>query len=476
MTRKNFFIILIVILCFCAVFSSYKINYTLSLNTKDIECEQIDCEGPIIKSLCPEKCQQYIIGKPSINIKYSDESGIDTSSVKLFVNYKDVTKESTITNEGISYLPKKKFKRGNQIVKLEVSDLSSNKSTYEWYFTVGTPVYNHYYGLLHSHTAASDGHGSYGDAYYLARDKANLDFFAITEHSSLLDNYLECNIKDGSKSEEWKELIQFAENFTKKNEFIALNGFEMTYPFKCDTKIGHINVFNTNGFAYKDDYTKDLENFYMLLYEQENAIGQFNHPGEKFGNFNNFKYSSYGDDVISLLEVENGYNKDLSKNIKSFDMYQLALDNGWHVAPTCGQDNHRVDFGIANELRTVILSTDLSKDALLDSLKNMRVYATEDKNIRIDYTINNLPMGSIINKVSNLNFSISVIDNDLKDTIQEIQVISNKGAIIKNKKFNSNLAKLEFSLKPVDNTFYYIKVIQKNNKISITAPIWVENK
>ena len=106
----------------------------------------------------------------------------------------------------------------------------------------------------------------------------------------------------------------------------------------------------------------------------------------------------------------------------------------------------------------------------------MRVYATEDKNIRIYYTINNLPMGSIINKVSNLNFSISVIDNDLKDTIQEIQVISNKCAIIKNKKFNSNLAKLEFSLKPIDNTFYYIKVIQKNNKTSVTAPIWIENK
>ena len=62
MTIKKIFIFLTVILC-STVFSSNKINYTLSLNTKDIECEQIDCEGPIIKSLCPEKCQQYIIAE-----------------------------------------------------------------------------------------------------------------------------------------------------------------------------------------------------------------------------------------------------------------------------------------------------------------------------------------------------------------------------------------------------------------------------
>lgn len=480
MIKKKFILLFIIGVIFSTFFIVSKTNYasTLSSNSSDIECEQIDSKGPIIESLSPSKCQQYIVGKPSINIKYSDKSGVDTSSVKLYVNYKNVTKDCIITDEGVTYSPDKKFKRGNQIIKMEVSDLSNskNKSIFEWYFTVGTPVYNHYYGLLHAHTSASDGHGNYGDAYYLARDEAKLDFFAITDHSNLLDNYLICNIKDSSKSKEWTELIQYAEKFTKKDEFIALNGFEMTYPFNTEKKIGHINVFNTSGFTYPDENTKDLENFYMLLYEQENAIAQFNHPGDKFGDFDNLKYSYYGDEVISLLEVENGYNKDLNKNIKSFDMYQLALDKGWHVAPTANQDNHRVDFGIANELRTVVLSTDLSKDALFDSLKNMRVYATEDKNVKIDYTINNLPMGSRINKSSNLNFSISVIDNDLEDIIEEIQVISNKGKIIKSKNFNSNLAKLEFSLKPINNTFYYVKVIQKNNKTSVTAPIWIENK
>jgi len=83
-------------------------------------------------------------------------------------------------------------------------------------------------------------------------------------------------------------------------------------------------------------------------------------------------------------------------------------------------------------------------------------------------------MGSTISKSSKLRFSISVIDNDFEDKIEEIQIISNKGEIVKIKNFNSNLAKLEFTTKTIKDKFYYVKVIQKNDKISVTAPIWVK--
>ena len=467
MRFKKFIISLCFILLF--YFTYYPLtNFNIA---KDINT---DNKGPIIYNISPDKCQQFIVAKPDIKINYKDENGIDKCSVKLLINYKDVTKKCTITDNYIHYLPDIKFKRGSQIVKLEVSDKLKNKSEYEWYFTVGTPIYNHYRGLIHSHTQASDGHGTYNDAYYLARDKAKLDFFAITEHSNLLDNHLQCNINDASRSSKWNDLINTKDLFNDKNKFVALNGFEMTYPFKVKNPIGHINIYNSNGFISSELPNMTLENFYKFIYDQDDLIGQFNHPCEKFGSFNNFKYSSYGDYVISLIEVGNGYNKDMNKNIRSHDMYQLALDNGWHLAPTCNQDNHRVDFGIANEFRTVVLATDLNKDALYDALRNMRVYATEDKNIKIEYTVNNLPMGSTIKNISKLNFNISAIDSDEKDEITEIQVISNNGEIIKSKSFNSNMARLEFSLKSKKNKFYYIKIIQNNDKVSVTAPIWIE--
>lgn len=450
------------------------VNY---LNNDSVHVGSFDNAPPTIKSISPGKCSEYIVSKPTIKIKYFDESKIDKSSIRLLVNYEDVTNKATISDSSITYIPDKKFKRGNQVVSLEIKDLSpnKNKSNIEWYFTVGTPIYKHYRGLLHSHTSASDGHGSYSDAYYLARDKSNLDFFFITEHSNMLDNNSKCDINNASKSSEWSELVKVSDKFTCEKKFLGLYGFEMTYPYNVDNPIGHINIFNSKGFiTEKHGDMMNLDNFYNFIYNQENLIGQFNHPGEKFGNFNNFEYSSKGDAIISLLEVRNGYNSDTSKNINSYDMYQLALDKGWHVAPTCNQDNHRVNFGIANEFRTVVLCSELTKDALYDALKNMRVYASEDKNLKVDYTINNLPMGSKITKCSRLNFYISAVDNDKNDKIKEIQVISNKGKIIKSKNFDSNIARLEFSMKSNKNSFYYVKIIQDNKKTSVTSPIWIK--
>ena len=83
-------------------------------------------------------------------------------------------------------------------------------------------------------------------------------------------------------------------------------------------------------------------------------------------------------------------------------------------------------------------------------------------------------MKVLTKNISKLNFNISAIDSDEKDEITEIQVISNNGEIIKSKSFNSNMARLEFSLKSTKNKFYYIKIIQNNDKVSVTAPIWIE--
>lgn len=473
-----FIAIALAFLCFIKLDHIYNklnketLNYVFEDTSKELK-DSIDFDGPKIDSVYPLKCEEYIIGTPTIEAHYKDDSNINLESIKLFVNYIDVTSKCNITDNKISYTPEKKFKRGNQIVKLTISDSLNNITELEWYFTVGTPIYKHYRGLLHSHTSASDGHGSYNDAYYMARDKAFLDFFAITDHSNLLDNHQLCNLDNAKASNKWNELIMSRDRFTKNNEFIGLNGFEMTYDYNIDNPVGHINVLNSDGFITAGSPELSLDNFYSMLSNYDNLIGQFNHPCEKFGYFNNFKYSSKGDKALCLLEVNNGYNEDHSKNIHSYDFYQLALDKGWHVAPTCNQDNHRVDFGIANEYRTVVLATDLTRDNIYDSLKNMRVYATEDKNLRIDYTINDLPMGCELENPTKLRFSISAIDNDSKDKIKKIEVISNNGKIIKQKSFNSNLAKLEFSLIPKTNAFYYVKVIQDNDKTSVTAPIWI---
>ena len=435
-----------------------------------------DTLSPKIESISPSKCEKYIVGMPTIKICYSDNDDIDLSSIRFFINYKDVTKDCIINKNVLEYTPSKKFNRGNQIAKIDISDASNNKTSFEWYFTVGTPIYTHYRGLLHSHTNASDGHGTFDDAYYMSKYKANLDFFAITEHSNMFDNFIKCNLNNADSSEEWTLLEDTKDKFTTSNEFIALRGFEMSYDYTNPNSLGHINIFNSKGFITEQHPNMDnLTTFYNTISLDENLIGQFNHPCLDFGLFNNFNYHANADKIINLIEVGNGYKENTSDNRVSFDKYQLALDKGWHLSPTCNQDNHIVDFGVANEFRTVILATALTEDSIYDALKNRRTYATQDKNLKIDFNINDLPMGTIINNPSKLHLSVSAIDPDYDDFIKEIQIISNNAKLIKSKTFDSNIAKLECNIKDTQsNTFYYIKIIQNNDKVSVTAPIWIK--
>ena len=85
-------------------------------------------------------------------------------------------------------------------------------------------------------------------------------------------------------------------------------------------------------------------------------------------------------------------------------------------------------------------------------------------------------MGTIIENPNNLRFIVSAIDNDLDEKIMKIQVFSNNNKFIKGKTFNSNYAKLDFSLNNTKDSYYYAIITQKNNKKTITAPIWIENK
>ena len=452
------------------LFITFSSNNSYCLN-------KIDNIPPKITIISPSNAQQYIISKPTIRASFYDEGKIDLKSIKFLVNYKDVTKNCKIEKNHIIYKPKNKLKRGTQIVELFISDKSGNKTKCEWHFTVGSPNYKHYYGLIHSHTSNSDGHGSFEDAYYNAKFKAKLDFFAITEHSNMLDHDTNVTLDNANLSYKWRNLDNVSNDYTSNGNFLAIKGFEMSYPFQNIKKpIGHINIFNTDGFVSTNDsiYANNLDNFYKEISKYDNLIGQFNHPCNLFGNFNDFKYSSDADSVISLIEVCNGYQREIKKNKIAFDEYQKALDLGWHLAPTANQDNHKTDWGNANEFRTVVLCTDLNKNSFYDSLKNMRVYATQDKNLKIDYNINEHIMGSTLKNTSNLYFNISVVDNDKKDKIQKIEVITNNGKVAAYKNFNSNLAKLDLKLITLKDSFYYVKIYQSNNKVSVTAPIWVE--
>mgnify|MGYP002736191834 FL=1 len=260
-----------------------------------------------------------------------------------------------------------------------------------------TPDWNIYFGQLHAHTNLSDGTGSVEEAFDHASKVENLDFFAVTDHSDSFDNADAGEIaKDGAGiSAGWAAGKQAAASVTNE-DFVGLFGFEMTWPE--DKQLGHISTFNTPGWQTRDQEDFEnvptaLEHYYKALTTVPGSVSQFNHPDIIHGDFERFDhYSPQYDAVISLLEVAG------EDGVVDCAYYDLALDKGWHVAPTNNQNNHNGQWGDASRARTVILAETLTEEALYAAMKDRRVYATQDSDLTVYYTLNGAVMGSILPK------------------------------------------------------------------------------
>lgn len=428
-----------------------------------------DIVPPKITGVSPEDGAAGVIPRPEISAAYSDPSGIDTASVKLYLDEVDVTADAAVTEAKVTYTPAADLAQGLHTVKVEVADASpaKNKAALTWTFTVGEEEYNFYFGQLHSHTNYSDGQGTPDDAYKWARDTAQADFFAITDHSNSFDNDL-----DWTKSVEWQNLHTIADQYNKDGEFVAIAGFEMTWSGSTGGW-GHINTFNTEWFESRNNQSMDLPAYYNKISQYPDSISQLNHPGTTFGDFADFGYYSPAvDNVVHLIEVGNGEGPVRGSGyFPSYEYYTRALDKGWHLAPSNNQDNHKANWVTANTARTVILAPQLTRNDIYDAIRKMRVYATEDENLRIMYKVNGRVMGSFLDNPDELAISIEIADPDSTDQIGKVSIITSGGQVVAEKNFAANTAEWDLTL-DAQHPYYYVRVDQADKDIAVTAPVW----
>ena len=249
---------------------------------------------------------------------------------------------------------------------------------------------------------------------------------------------------------------------------------------------GHINTFNTPGIVSRNNKTLNnktddagMKAYYALLSQAEGAqsISQFNHPGTTFGNFKDFNYwDPVIDSRMYMVEVGNGEGQiGAGGYYPSYEQYIMALDKGWHLAPTNNQDNHKGKWGNANDARDVIITDDFSEAGIYEAIRALRMYATEDKNLELTYTVNGLMMGSSITEIPDkLNVEVTVNDPDVSDSIAKVEVVANSGKVAYTWDNAAQLrsGKLSATLDP-SYSYYFIRVTQKDGDLAVTSPVWV---
>ena len=452
-------------------------------------------DEPFFEDLTPAPNSQTREDKrPVVSAKVGNVG--DNPTFTMTLNGEPV--EAVFEDGVLSYTPTEDMADGRVTVEIVATRADGVSAEKTWNFTVGVSAYQLYFGQLHSHTTYSDGSGTLDTALeYIESipESANVQFVAFTDHSNYFDAPNAANpaaaLNDESlmtpaSKTEWDTYRETIREFNSKHtdvELLAIPGFEMTW----SGGPGHINTYDSDGLVSRNN--EELNNktndagmklYYSTLNEGD-SISQFNHPGDTFGNFTDFSYWDEETDAhMFLVEVGNGEGQvGAGGYYPSYEQYTLALDNGWHVAPTNNQDNHKGRWGNANDARDVVLTNDFSEQGIYDAIRALRVYATEDKNLQISYTVNGEPMGTIFseeNKPETLNVEVTLFDPNDYDLISKVELVANGGKVVHTWNDAEELAEgmLTAELTPT-YTYYFVRVTQEDGDLAVTAPIWVGN-
>lgn len=363
-----------------------------------------------------------------------------------------------------------------------------------------------YFGNLHSHTSLSDGSGTPVQAYRHARFEAHLDFLAVTEHNHRRapsriseDPYLY------NGSADWT-LISAAEALTEPGEFVAIYGQE----FSTIGSGNHANVLEVTEVIQTSDVPNGEWDALLNDWLRRNPDSQgepalllLNHPAQS-SSPNALEYGIDDFDTVEewrrvldahaqLINIVNGPSHEGSKvGAPSESEFLRYLNMGLHLAPTADQDNHLNDWGSAAETRTGVVAEDLTKSTLLQALRDRRVYATEDRNLRLVMTVEDSLMGSRFTGThvpaagSPLDVVLSIRDDDEPSAVYRVEVYADEiggqseADVIStvNLEGDGNYPISGLSYEG-GNRYLFLKVLQSDDDGEVTdrawlAPVWFE--
>jgi hypothetical protein len=459
-----------------------------------------DTDGPEIYNMIPLGGDQIETKHPVISANMDDPNGVDSATLSIKIDNVDFTSKAVLSAGGLQLTlsTADDLSEGDHTVTVSAKDMIGNLSTHDWTFKV-LPRFaggNHYYGSTHNHTQIShDAAGSPEDALKAAQFH-DYDWFAFSDHSHDIDSSLvgsdtvdHNGMPERTGGSNWQLTKSLANQYTKDGPggFVVFPAFEMT-----STTWGHSNVFGTTNFidrVQSGGKYQNLQDYYAWVLTYDNIVAQFNHPAMSANAFDNFiPYDKNVNRLFTMLEVGNGSGKYSYANAEN--KFFNALDLGWHVAPTYGEDNHDATWGQTKQ-RTVIVANDLSQESLLEAMRKMHVYMTEDPNAKLDVLASGWYMGSTVD-TKNLQFNITGSDSVLEnasdpkysfikttsnDNIAKVELITNGGSVIDTYNPSASSPSTSFNWTPTINVvggqqWFVVRVTQQDGDRIYSSPIW----
>lgn len=346
--------------------------------------------------------------------------------------------------------------------------------------------YNYYYGNIHAHSSYSDGNQDAATSqmttplqdFNYARQSQHIDFYGISDHNHAQAGMTSPVIFHRGLSQ--------ADSANVDGTFVAMYGME----WGVISGGGHVLIYgydsligweqnNYDVFVAKNDY----QSLWNKINAKNGAFGYLAHPNTSdYDNLFNTTVRQNADNAIIGLAARSGpanstnttySNPSTSNNITDFNN---ALKQGYHLGVGLDHDTHNSVFGRQSAGRLVVLAPSLTRANILDGLKRMRFYSSDDWNVKVNFSINMQPMGAVYMQAGSPTLSVSVTDPD-GENVSSITVYygipgSGVSPTVLTSNTNNNTLNYTHTIANNGSYYYYLRVVQADGNTIWTSPIW----
>lgn len=254
----------------------------------------------------------------------------------------------------------------------------------------------HYWGDLHAQTDATVGTGTEDEYFTYGRDEARLDF---TSHQG---NDFQMT------DEDWHRLNQVVSRYHVDGQFVVFPGYEWSANSPAG---GDRNVF------YLEEGQPIIRSSHWQVPEVPETELTPAHPASEL--FQRIRSHVDLDKVLlashvggRFADIRRDFDEQLGPLVEVVSCWGIfewmlwdAFDRGYKVGVMCNSDGHKGrpgdegpgagEFGIGSGL-TCVLAESLTRTDVFRALKQRHCYGTSGPRIRLDFQVQDAPMGSEI--------------------------------------------------------------------------------
>lgn len=267
-----------------------------------------------------------------------------------------------------------------------------------------------FFGDLHNHCAISYAHGPLKAA--LENAKGQLDFCSITGHAHWPDMpqpderiqyIIDFHLKGFHKLKNcWNHYLEEVESYCKEGSFLAFPGYEI-----------HSSVEGDYTFVGKNQnlplvLENSIESTIKHLHEKfkTDVLAFPHHLGYPLGS-RGANWECFNSTISPVVEILSMHG--ISENCESIRPFyhsmgpidyegtvQYALKKGLIFGLIGSTDHHSAYPGSYGHGKMAVWATDLSRNGIWDAIYARRTYALTGDRIKVEFFINNHPMGSVL--------------------------------------------------------------------------------